>query len=571
MLRIPLVILLALVLGTPAEAATTVARKGDFTLDARQAGGRLCITLRRSGHFQAARCGPIPRSPQRALSVSPPFGNTYAAAVPRSARFAETEAPDGGRQRRRTVAGRGFAARFVLLPAPPPAKFVRFFGRSGRLLGIDAGPIGYVDFSDDTPVVDGVTAGTETRLAPTPTDPDRLRTLACASLFTDRSGNETCDDGADNALVLLDDCDSPTLAGGVVAAGVAGVRLTLGTGAQVTLGPTAFAGRQVFGGKLPVAEAVRTAEAVDSAGAVIARVAVGTPPGGQPCSIESDDGFSGALVPTAKGAVAAVASADGRPLLAADQEDRLCVAIAKLPAGICPPAPVDSDRPHLLRRGTTVAGVLSGDAARIRLRLDRGAPVTVGTTRGSAYAGRWAGHVRFFAAAVGAGREVVGAVVRNRHGHVIGVSSRGIPRPAIQRRTLAEHGGLGIALVRGEGSPDCVVAFPAADRYCTDPSPGIPIDSVPLPYAATVTVPCSPRGAMAYGRIPDDFAPPRVVLDGATATPRRIRLRGDDAWVAFLPDAPVIGLGAGRYRAPLALPPASAQCGYTISRRVVTP
>jgi hypothetical protein len=196
--------------------------------------------------------------------------------------------------------------------------------------------------------------------------------------------------------------------------------------------------------------------------------------------------------------------------------------------------------------------------------------MTVGTTPGSAYAGRWAGHVRFFAAAGGADREVVGAVVRNRHGHVIGVSSRGIPRPAIQRRTLAEHDGLGIALVRRAGASDCVVAFPAADRYCTDPKPGVPIDSGPLPYSATVTVPCAPRGAMAYGRIPDDSALPRVFLDGATVTPRRIRLRGEDAWVAFLPDAPVIGLGGG-FRPSLALPPASAQCGYKLSRRVLTP
>ena len=76
MLRIPLVVLLALVVCTPAQAATTVARSGELTLDARQTGGRICIALRRSGHLQGARCGRIPRSPQRALSVNPALGFT---------------------------------------------------------------------------------------------------------------------------------------------------------------------------------------------------------------------------------------------------------------------------------------------------------------------------------------------------------------------------------------------------------------------------------------------------------------------------------------------------------------
>lgn len=568
MLRIPLVVLVALVLCAPAQAATTVARNGAFTLDARQTGGRICVALRHSGHLQGARCGRIPRSPQRALSVNPNFGYAYAAAVPRSVRVAEAESTKGLRRRHRTVAARGFAARFVLIPPSP--KFVRFYGPSRRLLGIDPGPIGYIGVGDETPVVDGVTASTEPRLAPTPADPDRLRTLACANLVGDLSGNGICDDSADNALVLLDECEAPTLAGGVIAPGASGVRFTLGSGAQVTLGalagPSEFGGRLLFGGKLPVGEAVRTAEALDGSGAVIARVAVGSPPGGQPCVDEADDGFTGALIPSARGAVAAVASAGGVSLLAADQGDRLCVGLSTLPAGICRPAPVDSDRPHLLRRGTTVAGVLSGDAARIRLRLERGAPVTVGTTPGSAYGGHWAGHLRFFAATVPARRQVVGAVVRNRHGHVIGVSNVGVPRPAVHRRMLAAQGGVGIALVRRQGGPDCVTAFPAAVRYCTSPNPGVPIDSAPLPYSAAVTVPCAPRAAMAYGRIPDRLTPPRVVLDGTTVAARRIRLRGDDAWVAFLPDAHVTGLAAGKRRAPLDLPPASAQCGYTVTR-----
>jgi hypothetical protein len=53
---------------------------------------------------------------------------------------------------------------------------------------------------------------------------------------------------------------------------------------------------------------------------------------------------------------------------------------------------------------------------------------------------------------------------------------------------------------------------------------------------------------------------------GRTVRSRRIRLRGEDAWVAFLPDARVREMRSGRVGVALALPPAAAQCGYSIRR-----
>jgi hypothetical protein len=80
-------------------------------------------------------------------------------------------------------------------------------------------------------------------------------------------------------------------------------------------------------------------------------------------------------------------------------------------------------------------------------------------------------------------------------------------------------------------------------------------------------IPCAPRRALAYGRFPDRLRAPRVVLDGGrTVRSRTISLRGEDAWVAFLPDAAVRGLRAGSRRVPLRLPPASAQCGHNVER-----
>jgi hypothetical protein len=567
----------------PAQAARTVATSGEFELRARQKDGRLCMTLRRAGRYQGRVCGRVPRSPHRPLRMVPDVGfDNYAAAVAPSVRTAETESRRGRRERHRTFAARGYPARFVLVPAPPSAVFVRFYGLDGMLLGVDSGPAGYITFDNETPVFgepgDGVEAHTEPLLAPTPDQADRLRTVACADVTNRLRGGEFCDHEGENGLVVVAECEASDLVGGIVAAGVAGVRLTLGSGAEVTLPagelPAAFGGRRAIGSPVPSREAVREAAALDAAGAVVARTAVGTPTGGQPCAgaHQGSDGFSAVLVPAAPppGAVA-VASAGGESLLAADRGETLCVGLGALSARVCPPPPVDSDRPRLLRRGGTVGGVLSRDAERVTLRLDRGEDVTVGTTDGAAYTGRWAGDVRFFAAAVGPGRDVMRAVVRDAAGTIIGISEHGIPRPKVRRTVLAERGGRGVELVRREGGPPCLTAFaadlPPAPRFCTDPDPATPIDGPYLPYGGAVTVPCAPRRALAYGRMPDALPAPRVVLDrGRTVRSRTISLRGEDAWVAFLPEAAVRGLRAGEHRAPLRLPPASAQCGYTADR-----
>ena len=345
MSRALLIFLAMLVWCAPAQAAPkTVARSGEFTLQARETGGRMCLTLRRDTHYQGEQCGRIPRSPQRTLSVFPDvMSNTYAAAVPPSVVTAETESRGGQRARHRTFAAPGLQARFVLIPAPPSAVFVRFYAADGTLLGIDGGPDGYIDIGANlTPVFgdhfDGVEARTEARLAPTPDQPDRLTTLACVDVTNATGGSSVCDDESENGLVVMGACRVPDLVGGIVAAGVASVRLTLGSGAEFAVAasdlPPVFGGRRAVGGRVPLGEAVRAAEALDAAGQVVARAAVGTEPGGQPCVGQNGGGdrFSGPLAPASPppGAVA-VASASGKALLVADRGETLCVTLA--PAG----------------------------------------------------------------------------------------------------------------------------------------------------------------------------------------------------------------------------------------------
>ena len=571
-------LLLALLLCGSAEARPKlVARYGEFTLRAQGSGERFCITLRRNRHYQGQACGRMPRSPLRALQIYPDVGwNNYASAVPASVRVAESEAPDGTRKRHPTFASPAYPAlRFVIVPAPPGVKFVRFYGADGALLGMDAGQAGYIGADGDVTYLlgdreNGVEAHTERRIWPSPGQADRVRTLACLSLDNSTGGEGLCADESEGVLGVLDACGEPNTLGALVPAGVAGVRLTLGSGASADFPvrelPPAFGGARAFAAEVPAGQAIRAATALDAGGAPVAQVMVGTAPSGQPCpsTDQGDDRFTGRFVPLAPPSGAATVAPG---LVAADQgTEALCVGVGALAAENCPAPPADSDEPRLLRSGTTVGGVLSGDAATITLRLDQGAAVTARVTDGPAYTGRWAGGVRFFSASVPAERKVVGATVRNTAGFIIGTSPKGVPDARVNRRALLDS----VQLVRAAGEQPCVTAVDAEQTpsrfFCSDPTPGHQIDGPYLPYDGAVTVSCSTHTAVAYGRFPDDEAVPSVLLAGRSIRARRIKLPFLDAWIAPLPDATVLGFRAGKHRAALHLPPASQQCGYSVSR-----
>jgi hypothetical protein len=574
-MRIALTTVLLLLLTTPAQAAPrTVARFGEFTLQAQMTKGELCITLRRNRHYQGQECGPIPRSPHRPLHVFPDIGfNNYASAVPPSVAYVERESPGGRRKRYPAAAAEGFAAHFVIVPTPPGVMFVRFYAADGTLLGIDGGQAGYITWDTDRTILVGehrfgAEAYTEPRLAPTPDQADRLLTLACVDVANDSGGSGVCNADTDNAVVVMGSCRGPDLIGGFVAPAVASVRFTLGSGAQHVVTPIALAPRfngwRGIGSQVPAGEAVRDATALDVQGQPLAHVEIGTAPGRQPCAgtDQGDDRFSGNLEPVTPPPGVVVASDGAVPLLVADQGERLCVALVGLGAGNCPAAPVDSDEPDLQRRGNTVAAALSRDADRVTLRFNRGPDLTVKTTDGPAYTGRWAGRVRFVIAHVPPGRTVKRVTVRNAAGAIIGLG-KGVAPTVTRIRELTD----GLELVRSADGWRCVRAIsPHAPAFCTDPDPGTQIDGPFLPYHAAVVVTCEPRRAIAYGRLPDQLAVPRVVLAGRSVKPRRIALKGDDAWVAVLPDAPVRGLRSGKRSVKLRLPPASAQCGYDLAR-----
>ena len=306
-----------------------------------------------TGTIRATSADGIPRSAQRPVRMFPYVGfDNYAAAVPASVTSAETESRSGKRARHRTFAARGFAERFVLIPAPPSAVFVRFYGADGTLLGIDGGPAGYIDITaNKTPVFgvhdEGVEAHTELRLAPTPDQADRLRTLACIDVFNRTRGGCGLDLESDNAL----------LAAGLVRParsrrrGRRRGRRKRSADAGERRGAHASRAGAARGLRRPPRDRRAGPERRGRTRRDGARRRGprrrprpgGTEPGGQPCA-ERDttgEGFGGALEPTSPPAGAvAVASAGGVSLLVADQGETLCVGLGALEDGHVPAAAV---------------------------------------------------------------------------------------------------------------------------------------------------------------------------------------------------------------------------------------
>ena len=213
-----------------------------------------------------------------------------------------------------------------------------------------------------------------------------------------------------------------------------------------------------------------------------------------------------------------------------------------------------------------VAGVLSGDAARIRLRLDRARRRTVGTTPGSAYGGQWAG-TALLRSTVPARRQVVGlwcVLPRPRH-------RRERCRRAASRGPPAEAGRAGRRRDRARAPAGRAGA--SARRHSRRPSATAPARSGRADRQRAASVQRrrnrsrAPARRWPDGRIPNRLTPPRVVLDGTTVAARRIRLRGDDAWVAFLPDAH--GHGTGCRQAPRAARPPPGERAVRLHRHAL--
>ena len=214
-----------------------------------------------------------------------------------------------------TFGQRGFTARFVILPASPPtAKFIRFYGARGELLGIDGGPAGYIDiFANQVQLLGdrdaGVTANTEVRLEASPDQPDRLVNHACVHVITASGGNGFCDYDSDERDHRHGQLRWPEpRRRGRRAAGGGRAAHARRRGRACSLPsrelPAVFGGRRAVAAEVPRGEGVVAAAAVDASGQEVARAPLGLAPGGQPCAGE-DRGDDDVSAPARAGRAAA--------------------------------------------------------------------------------------------------------------------------------------------------------------------------------------------------------------------------------------------------------------------------
>lgn len=585
----------------PAQAAEVVKIDG-MRLLASDLRGSLCVELAlevESGEGVGESCADPPVRAFGTITVnsSDEDGSAVGGAAPPSVARVEAEREDGTRFGAETVAGERYRGRhagkvrFFLLAVPGGRiKLLRQYDAAGVMLGAIEPDYGAEPRPAGGPVrllrVRGkrsritLAATVQESFAPTPLALDRFERLVCLNVSSRQpretaSGGLCQDPGPFRPLLgigVQGNCGRlRSLLYGFVGSSVDGVRLRLGSGRTMTVRartlPDSIAtGQRVVAAFLPRGEAVRRATAIGAHASAELR----EPPGGLPC--EASDGLSlyglgpprdSATRP--EGPDQQVAAEDGghRLLVRDGAGDRLCSGVDRLRADgfDCELPPVDADVLVALERDGYVSAVLPADVARVRLPSGREVP----SVEGAGYTGRYAGRVRFLLARVPPGTD---GTLRyfDASGVLLG---RGFVSPvdppaAAGPITLARGPGWRLGAVR-YGTSGCVAL--AAQLNPFDCFAEVrSLDSV------YIVVSCRPRLAVLYGTLERSSRVVRVGLRGGRVLrPRVIRVpraigRGR-AYVLALPRrAEVVSLRLGDETIPLAVLPATRQCGYELSR-----
>jgi hypothetical protein len=284
-------------------------------------------------------------------------------------------------------------------------------------------------------------------------------------------------------------------------------------------------------------------------GARVRTLPVGQAPGGATCVPRS----------TSRGSFIIGLGSDVRhgsstgPLVARDRDDLLCVGLGAIAATDCQVPPIDPLLPRLeIRRSggqTALLAVVPPEVAALRLTLDSGAPITVATTDLPGYTGRYAGLVRAVAVPLSAGRKVYDTDELAADGHVLQRLPGPDPRPLARTPAVLARlpGGIVVA-----GGGRCVQVSAAAPTR--DPIGCRNMDFLPILVAA----PCAARRLVVVAR----GRQLRVMTDRGVIRGRR---KGRFA-VAIIPRDSALRevRGARRSPIPVHLPPAAAQCGYSL-------
>jgi hypothetical protein len=389
-----------------------------------------------------------------------------------------------------------------------------------------------------------------THLEPTPRDRGRTERLTCVRIAfgAQRSLGDGCSgpelDPASVSVSPREHCNPDGLAlSGLAGSDVRRIDAVLGDGTRrpvpLTALPARFAERRhAYALVLAPGIAVRALRIVENGRA--RTLAVGQAPGGATCAPRSS--ITGSYI-VGLGSAAPHATSTG-PVIARDDGDLLCVGLGVVAVTDCQVPPIDPLLSRIEARGSgaqrALLAVVPPEVAVLRLTLDSGAPITVATTDLPGYIGLYAGLVRAAAVALPGGAKVYDTDELADDGHVLqripGPDLRPLPHtPAVLARLPG-----GIVVAGGGWCVQVGADAPTRDRRgCRN------IDFQPILVAA----PCGARRLVVISR----SRRLRVKTDRGVIRGRR---KGRFV-VAIVPrDAAV--------RAPVRLPPAAKQCGYTL-------
>jgi hypothetical protein len=403
------------------------------------------------------------------------------------------------------------------------------------------------------------TAYQTTRLAPTPLDRGRIERLTCVRIVfgSEPPLEQGCTgpevDPGTVSVTPREHCDPSALQlSGVAGSTVRGIDAVLGDGTRQRVPlyalPAGFGDpRHAFALVLRPGTAVRALRVRE--GGRVRTLQVGQAPGGATCAPRTTNGTSFII---GLGFDARHGSATG-PLVARDDGDLLCVGLGAIAATDCQVPPIDPLLPRLeLRRSggqSALLAVVPPEVSALRLTLDSGAPITVATTDLPGYTGRYAGLVRAVAVPLSAGRKVYDTDELAADGHVL----QRLPGPDL--RPLAHMPAVLARLPGGTvvaGADGCVQV--AADAPTRDGTRCRNLAFLPVLVAA----PCAARRLVVVAR----GRQLRVVTDRGVIRGRR---KGRFT-VAIVPREAALREVRVARRAPIdvRLPPAAAQCGYSL-------
>jgi hypothetical protein len=242
-------------------------------------------------------------------------------------------------------------------------------------------------------------------------------------------------------------------------------------------------------------------------------------------------------------------------LLARDDGDALCVGFAAIAPSDCQLPPVEPFGSRIERRPagarTAILAVVPAQVTAVRLRLDRGALLTLPTSDLPGYTGRYRGFVRALALTLPGDRRLYGADLLAADGHVLAPRTGPDQPPLPRALPVLSHLLGGVIVAAGD---DCVqVRLGAPTRSRADCALGF--------TSILLAAPCAARRTVVVARLRRPAHGLDVVTDHGTVRGRR---SGSFA-VAIVPagDAVRAVRLAGASRTAVRLPPAARQCGYT--------